>query len=202
MSINPSRMDRNAAFAESKEALVIDDFESDEIFNALNQKSNVYVKAPSKIMITHREDMRTNNPTIVLYMKFDKANEGGPYGTGGWCGYYTLLKDEKEGTYFDGTNYTYVSFWVKALQEGINFNVGLSDRHWDKIGDSLKSEQIVTYIKGNTVPLEWTYVRVPLEEFFLDYTQLAAITINFESDCFPEGKGAGELYIDDLMLEK
>ena len=83
-----------------------------------------------------------------------------------------------------------------------NFTVGVADRHWDKIGDSLKSNEIVTYIPGGKITKEWIYVRLPLEEFFLDYSQLAAITINFESDCFPEGKGKGLVYIDDIMLEK
>lgn len=202
MSINPTRVDKSEAFAESKEALVIDDFEGDEILNALGNKANVYVKAPSRVMITRRKNAREGKSTTALVLKYDKANEGGPYGMGGWCGYYTLLKDEKEGTYFDGSNYKYISFWLKGETGDENFTVGLSDRHWDKIGDSLKSEEVITYISGSEMPTEWTYVRVPLEVFFLDYLQLAAITVNFEGDCFPEGKGKGVVYIDDLMLER
>jgi len=190
------------AYAEAKEALVIDDFEADEIINGLGNRANVYVKAPSKVMISHKDDVRQGLNTTSLLLKYEKDNEGGPYGTGGWCGYYTLLKNQKDGIYFDGTNYKYISFWVKGETGKENFTVGLSDRHWDKVGDSLKSEQIITYIPGNRISSEWTYVRVPLDEFFLDYSQLAAVTINFESDCFPEGRGAGTIYIDDLVLEK
>lgn len=202
MSMYSSGSERDTAFAESKEALVIDDFEGDEITNGLGNKANVYVKAPSKVMISHREEARESNPSTVLFLRYEKLNEGGPYGMGGWCGYYTLLKNEKEGVYFDASNYKYISFWVKGETGTENFTVGLSDRHWDKVGDSLKSEEILTYMSGGKITGEWQYVRVPLEEFFLDHSQVAAITINFESDCFPEGKGAGSIYIDDLMLEK
>jgi hypothetical protein len=202
ISINPQKNEGNSVFAEAKEALVVDDFEGDEILNSLGNKSNVYVKAPSKVMVTRKPEARDGKPTTALLIRYDKANEGGPYGMGGWCGYYTLLKNEREGTYFDGSNCKYISFWLKSETGVENFTVGLSDRHWDKIGDSLKSEEIITYIPGGKMPTEWMLVRVPLEEFFLDYSQLAAITINFEGDCFPEGKGAGIVYIDDLMLEK
>jgi len=202
MNMNTSKSDHNEAFAETKEALVIDDFEEDEILNSLNQKTNIYVKAPSKAMISHSPITREGKAGTGLLLKFEKANEGGPYGMGGWCGYYTLLKNEKEGTYFDGSEYKYLGFWLRGETGSENFTIGLSDRHWDKIGDSLKSQEIVTYIPDGKVSTEWEYVRVPLKEFFLDYSQLAAITINFEGSCFPEGKGEGIIYVDDLMLER
>lgn len=202
MSSNSSKKDKGSAFAEAKEALVIDDFEGDEIINSLGSKSNVYVKAPSKVMVTHTENTRQGKTGRVLLLRYAKENEGGPYGRGGWCGFYTLLKNETEGRYFDASNYKYLSFWVKGEVGDENFNVGLSDRHWDKIGDSLKSEEIIAYIEGDKIPTKWTYVRLSLEEFFLDHSQLASITINFEGDCFPEGKGSGIVYIDDIMLEK
>lgn len=202
MTMYTNSAEKDIAYADVKEALVIDDFEEDEIVNALGNKSNVYVKAPSKIMISRREDTRSGVPTYTLVLRYDKQNEGGPYGMGGWCGYYTLLKNDKEGTYFDGSSYKYISMWVKGEKGGENFTIGLSDRHWDKVGDSLKSEQIITYIPEGKISTEWTYVRVPLGEFFLDYAQLAAVTINFEGDCFPEGKSLGMIYVDDVMLEK
>jgi len=202
MSMSVNETPGNTAFAQSREALVVDDFEEDEIVNAMGNKANVYVKAPSKVLISRREVARMGAETTALYLRYEKGNEGGPYGMGGWCGYYTLLKNEKEGKYFDASTYKYVSFWVMGETGNENFTVGLSDRHWDKVGDSLKSMEITSYIPSGKVSQKWTYARVPLTEFFLDYGQLAAITINFESDCFPEGKGAGAIYIDDLMLER
>jgi len=202
MSINVHQLDKSPAFAESKEALVIDDFEGDEIINGLGYRANVYVQAPSKVMISHKKDSRDGKPTTVLFLKYEKANEGGPYGVGGWCGYYTILKNDKDGRYFDGSEYKYISFWLRGENGSENFNVGLADRHWDKIGDSFKSDEMIKYIEGNKMPAAWTYVRVPLEDFFIDQSMLASISINFESTCFPEGKGSGAVYIDDLMLEK
>lgn len=41
----------------------------------------------------------------------------------------------------------------------------------------------------------------PLEEFFLDYTQLASIAIVFEGDLFPEAGAVGAVYLDEIQLE-
>lgn len=182
--------------------VLVDDFEGDEIKNRLGSRANVYVRAPSRVMIARRDDIINGKNTKVLMIKYDKKNTGGPSGTGGWCGYYTLIKNEKTGQYFDGLDYQYVTFWVKGEKGDENFMVGLADEHWDKIGDSLKSEEIGVYLDKKKITTQWQKAKVPLNAFFLDHANLSSVTINFEADCFPEGAGAGVVFIDDIAIEK
>lgn len=179
----------------------IDDFERNEILNYLNGKANVYVMAPSRIMVSVREDVYQGEKTQVLMLKYDKKNEGGPYETGGWCGYYSLLKDEKKGEYFDASRFKYLTFLVKGTKGDENFKVGVADRHWDKIGDSLKSEPIGKYLPVGKVTADWQIARIPLDVYFLDYTRLSSIAICFEGDCFPNGAGSGTVYLDNVAFE-
>jgi len=79
--------------------------------------------------------------------------------------------------------------------------IGLADRHWDRVGDSLKSEEIGVYLPEGRVTKEWQKAKIPLDVFFLDYTKLSSIAISFEADCFAEGSGSGTIYIDDIVLE-
>ena len=101
----------------------------------------------------------------------------------------------------DGTGYKTLTFWVKGEKGGENFMIGLADRHWDKIGDSLKSEEIGKYVPAGKITTEWQKATIPLDVFFLDYGKLSSVAISFESDCFPEGKGEGVVYIDDITFE-
>lgn len=188
--------------AAAGESFLVDDFAGGGTKNRLGARANVYVMAPSKVMISRRDDVIQGKETKVLMIRYDKKNTGGPSGTGGWCGYYTTVKNQRTGAYLDGSAYRYITFWVKGQTGDENFNVGLSDEHWDKIGDSLKSEEIGVYLEGRGVTTEWQKAKVPLEEFFLDQAALAAITINFEASCFPNGAGKGLIFIDDIALEK
>lgn len=197
--------------------LMIDDFEGTEVQNRLSGRTNVFQKAPSKAMISRRDDTIEGRRTRVLLLRYDKQAEGGPYGMGGWCGYYTLLKkpshlvapvagaearpEQSEDEYLDGSARKAITFWVRGEQGGESFMVGLADRHWDKIGDSVKSEAIGKYLPAGKVTTQWQKAVVPLDTFFVDYAKLGSIAISFETDAFPEGKGAGTIYVDDLALE-
>lgn len=218
--------------------LLVDDFESEEIENKIGGRSNVFQKAPSKAMVSRRDDVIEGRKTRVLMLRYDKQAEGGPYGLGGWCGYYTLLKkpahliapatggsplgttggspsgtttatgaaapatpEKSEDEYLDATGYTSITFWVRGEQGGEAFMIGLADRHWDKIGDSVKSEVIGRYLPAGRITTTWQKAVIPLEAFFVDYAKLGSIAISFEADAFPDGKGAGTLYLDDLALE-
>jgi|GEM_PF-1205750 len=197
--------------------LVVDDFEGSEVQNRLGSRTNVFQKAPSKAMISRRDDTIEGRRTRVLLLRYDKRAEGGPYGMGGWCGYYTLLKkpghlvapiagadnrpEQTEEEYLDGSAHKAITFWVRGEQGGESFMVGLADRHWDKIGDSVKSEVIGKYLPAGKVTTTWQKAVVPLDAFFVDYAKLGSIAISFETDAFPEGKGTGTIYLDDLALE-
>jgi len=200
-SVSPSPAS-SAQVQSNPKILVIDDFEGDETKNRIGSRANVYVKAPSKVMVAKRDDCVSGRNTKVLMIKYDKKNTGGPNGMGGWCGYYTLIKNEKTNQYLDGAGYNYITFWVKGATGNENFMVGLADEHWDKIGDSLKSEEIGVYLEKGKIGTQWQKAKVPLNAFFLDIANLSSITINFEADCFPEGAGAGAVFIDDIALEK
>ena len=198
------------------EPLMVDDFNSGEIKNLLGNRSNVFIKAPSKAMVSFREEAVNGKKSQVLMVRYDKRNSGGPFDSGGWCGYYTLLKSPaalvaptKENPnpeplpeqYLDGSKYKMITLWVRGEKGDENFVVGLSDRHWDKIGDSVKSEEIGKYLAAGKLTTDWQQAKIPLDEFFVDYSQLASISIVFEGELFPETGHAGTVYIDDLVLE-
>ncbi|MDO8729660.1 MAG: hypothetical protein Q7J69_00510 [Candidatus Omnitrophota bacterium] len=196
--------------------VMVDDFNSGEIKNLLGNRSNVFIKAPSKAMVSFREETVGGKKSQVLMVRYDKRNSGGPFDSGGWCGYYTLLKspaalvapteenpnpEPLPEQYMDGSAYKAIVFWVRGEKGDENFVVGLSDRHWDKIGDSVKSEEIGKYLPAGKLTTDWQKAKIPLDEFFLDYSQLASVAIVFEGDLFPETGHSGVVYIDDLALE-
>ena len=196
--------------------LLVDDFETGEIKNKLGNRTNVFVKAPSKAMLSYRQDIVNGRKTRVLLLRYEKQNSGGPYDTGGWCGYYTLLKSPGalvaptpenpnpapvEEKYFDGSVYSAVTLWVRGEKGDENFVVGLSDRHWDRVGDSVKSQEIGKYLPGGRLTKEWQKATIPLDEYFIDHQELASIAIVFEGDLFPASGHAGTIYIDDIAFE-
>jgi len=186
--------------------LLIDDYQGSEIENRLGGRANIYVQNPSRVMVSRAAmDTEGTNPSAVLMLTYDKKNEGGPYGGGGWCGYYTLLKQLRHGEediYFDALPFQAITFKVKGETGKENFLVGLADRHWDKVGDALKSLQIGEYLDEGHVTTNWQTARIPMEEFFLDRSKLSSISFGFETACFPDGSGQGTIYLDDLKLEK
>ena len=197
--------------------LLVDDFEgTTEIKNKLGNRANVFQKAPSKAMVSVREDILQGRKTHVLLLRYDKKNSGGPFDSGGWCGYYTLLKSPGalvaptpenpnpapiEEQYLDGSALKAITFWVRGEKGDENFVIGLADRHWDRVGDSVKSQEIGKYLPSGKLTTEWQKATIPLDDFFLDYGQLASLSIVFEGDLFPETGHAGTIYLDDLTLE-
>jgi len=167
--------------------------------NELGGNSSVYQQAPSKAMVTLVSDGAYDAGGKALKVDFDKKGSGGPYGKGGWCGFYTLLKQDE--TYFDGSRFKTLHFQVKGTTGEENFKVGLADKQWDQLGDSVKSEEIGKYLPSGKITTEWQEAVIPLEAFYLDYTELASIVIAFETDVFPQGAGQGTVYIDEMVLK-
>jgi hypothetical protein len=183
------------AFAEAP-AMMIDDFEGSS--NKVGGKSNTYVQEPSRALALRVKD-NAHEGTGGLMIKYDKKAKGGPYDSGGWCGYYTLLKTGAK--YFDATQHRNITFWVKGATGDENFVLGVSDKHWDEVGDSVKSEEIGNYLPGGKVTTEWQKATVPLSAFMVNLKELASIAICFEGSVLPGGAGTGTLYVDDLALE-
>lgn len=181
------------AFAAS---LLVDDFEGGS--NKLGGRSNTYVMAPSRsLALQTGKEVKSGSKALML--RYDKKPKGGPYDSGGWCGYYTLLKTGSR--YFDATPYQSISFWVKGEEGTENFVVGLADKHWDDVGDSVKSEEIGKYLPAGKLTTEWQKATIPLSTFMLEMRELASLAICFEGSVLPGGEGKGTVYLDDLTLE-
>ena len=195
--------------------LLVDDFEGQGIQNRLGGRTNVYVRAPSRVMMSRAMEDIQGRKTQALLVRYDKKSEGGPYNMGGGCGYYTLLKmpgylvaptSENPSPapvgeqYLDGSKFQAITFWVRGQTGQENFMVGLSDRHWDQVGDSVKSEEIGKYLSSGKLTTTWQKAVIPLNTYFVDFTKLASISICFEGELFPEGS-TGTIYLDDIMME-
>lgn len=167
--------------------------------NLLGGKSNVYQKLPSNAKYRRGERERNGKEEKVLMIKYEKLMSGGPFGQGGWCGYYTLLATDSE-TY-DATQFSKLTFWVKAKTGAENFMVGLADAEWAKKGDSVKSEAIGKYLPSGKLTTDWQKAEIPLSVYSLDYQNLFSIAFCFESSLFDETGSTGVIYIDDITLE-
>jgi len=180
------------------EQLVIDDFESGA-GNKLGGRTSVYQKEPSRAIAITTGNVFYGQSGKALMIKYDKKGSGGPYGKGGWCGYYTLLKQGNQ--YFDASKYKAITFYVRGENGGENFVVGTADKHWDMLGDSVKSRPIGEYLELGKITTDWQKAIIPLEEFFIDHKQFSAISICFENDLYPGGEARGTIYIDSLSFE-
>ena len=178
-------------------SVLIDDFE-DQAANKVGGRSNTYVMAPSRALAVKVAE-KPHSGVKALMIKYDKKDKGGPYDSGGWCGYYTLLKSGPR--YFDATPYQNLTFWVRGAAGEENLMIGLSDKHWDEAGDSVKSEEIGKYLPGGKITTEWQKATVPLSAFMLEAKELASVAFCFEGSLFPGGAGKGTVYLDDLMFE-
>ena len=178
-------------------SLLIDDFEAGQT-NKLGGRASTYVMAPSRSLALN-SDQVAHQGTKSLMLKYDKKPKGGPYDSGGWCGYYTLLKSGPR--YFDATDYKAISFWVKGEKGEENFALGIADKHWDEVGDSVKSEPIGKYLKEGKITTGWQKATIPLDTFSVEQKELASLAICFEGSVFPGGEGKGTVYIDELILE-
>ncbi|NKB25965.1 MAG: hypothetical protein GKR87_16755 [Kiritimatiellae bacterium] len=170
--------------------LIIDDMEKKN--NVLGGKCGVYQRAPSRAMYYKKSDDTGTNS--VLTLKYLKKNEGGPYGNGGWCGYYTVSPE-----YLDLSDYSKITFRVRA--EGADgFKFGVTDKAWEMKGDSVKVN-LKNYLPQGKVTTEWQKAEIPMDEGFVDWELIHAFSFNVEGESFIEG-GKGTIYIDDIKAEK
>jgi len=186
------------AFAE-KVTFLIDDFEGG-MSNKIGGKANTYVQEPSRALaLLTKDKTQAHGGESFLTLKYDKKAKGGPYDSGGWCGYYTILGPAKR--YFDATAYKMLTFWVKGATGEENFVVGMADQHWEEVGDSVKSEPIGKYLSVRRLTKEWQKAEIPLDTFLVDMKKLVSIAVCFEGSVLPNGEGKGTVYIDDIALE-
>jgi hypothetical protein len=135
-----------------------------------------------------------------LKLVYRKKNTGGPYGQGGWIGYYTVLKRGEK--YLNASDYKYLTFWVRGEEGGERFKLGVSDKQFAMIEDSAKSKPIEAYLPDGKITGRWQKAVVPLSDMFVDYNLVDSISINFEADLFDGDEANGIVYLDDLQFEK
>lgn len=197
--------------------LMVDNFEGPGgLKNAIDNRASTFVKAPSKVMVGVRNEVVQGKRSHVLMIRYEKKQAGGPLDTGGWAGYYTLLKSPGEAAaptsqdpnpkapadmYLDASDYKAVTFQVRGDTGKENFIIGMSDQHWDQAGDSAKSQEIGKYLPAGKLTTEWQKATIPFDEFFIDYTRLSGISVVFDGDLFPVAGSAGRVYLDDIALE-
>ena len=187
------------------EILYIDRMED----NATDKNSlgnyNSYYKMPPSIASYSKSreygvDRGENN--AALKIEYDKKGTGGPYGTGGWCGFYTITKDHARNKYLDVSQHNYLTFWVKGETGDESFKVGLTARMRKIIQDSIKSKEIGEYLPAGKITTEWQLAVIPIEELWLEWSHLYSISICFEEDIFQQGTKSriGSVYIDDIAF--
>ncbi len=165
--------------------LLVDNFDHADV-NLLGRKANAYKRLPSVCRFDRVESPRVGDHGRSLRLSFEKKSTG-------WCGYYTLL-NQIDGSYYDLTLYKEVAFQVRGGKGGETFEVGMADRSWQTIGDSVKADAIEKYLPAG-VTTQWQEAVIPLDDFGkLDWTQMGSVVFNFHRP------SAGELYIDDLRL--
>lgn len=179
-------------------ALLVDNFEQHGASNMLGNPANSFSEGPSRLLAARRWiPMNRGAGGEVLMLRYVKQVQGGPGDTGGWCGYYTLLKTPGRGgtadQYLDGSKYEAITFWVRGQRGNENFVPGLVDRYWDRAGGSDQAKGIGAYLAAGKITTEWQKAKIPLDEFVVDFDQLASIVFMFE--------GAGTIYVDGITLE-
>ena len=177
-------VDREAQ-VEAEGHLLLDNFDHNDL-NLLGRKTNAYKKLPSVCRFSRVSEGRWGSEGHSLKLDYHKE-------TTGWCGYYTLL-NQIDGDYFDLSWYDRLSFMVRGEKGGEVFEIGMADRNWLTIGDSVKAGPIEKYLP-NGVTTQWQEVVIPLADLgLLDFTQMGSFVINFHK------KQEGSLYIDDLKF--
>jgi len=165
--------------------LLLDNFDHNDL-NLLGRKTNTYKKLPSICESERAEDAFLGGKERALKLIYDKQSTG-------WAGYFTLL-NQIDGEYFDLSKYKDVSFMIKGAKGGETFQIGMADRNWINIGDSLKAGQIEDFLPGG-VTTDWKEVTIPLSKFgSLDFTQMGSFVIDFNK------KQKGVIYIDNLRF--
>jgi hypothetical protein len=85
---------------------------------------------------------------------------------------------------------------IKGQEGGEAFEIGMADKNWIIIGDSLKAGPIEKYLPDG-VTTEWQEVVIPLQDFgALDLSEMGSFVINFYKN------GTGVIYLDDLKFHK
>ena len=177
-------VDREGQIVQAGE-LLLENFDHSDV-NLLGRKANAYKRLPSVCEFSRVEEPRVGDHGRSLRLDFHKKATG-------WCGYYTLL-NQIDGAFYDMTPYKEVRFSVRGEKGGEPFEIGMADRSWLTIGDSVKAGSVDKFLPGG-VTTEWQEVVIPLSDFGkLDWAQMGSFVLNF----FKQGEGT--VYVDNLRF--
>lgn len=172
--------------------------------NERGGRNAAYHRMPSRCGFSKSKDTSGDPNNFVLKIMYDKKLEGGPYGRGGWCGFYSLLKQGVDG-YFDASGYVYLTFMVRGEKGGESFQIGLADKMWEFMDDTVKGSDIGRYLSEGVITKEWQRAVIPLDkEYFLEWSQINSLSFCFEGEPFEmeEAPMRGTVYIDDIAFTK
>ena len=185
ISVTQKMMDNREKAIKETGYLLLDNFDHNDL-NLLGRKASTYKKLPSYILADRVKEPRMGEEGRSLKLQYFKKNTG-------WTGYYTLL-NQIDGEFYDLSKFDTASFWVRGEKGGEDFELGLADKNWVIIGDSLKAGQVSDYLP-NGITTEWQQVEIPLKDYGqLDLTEMGSFVFNFNV------LGDGIVYIDDLKF--
>ncbi|MDD5067933.1 MAG: hypothetical protein PHF84_12885 [bacterium] len=177
--------------------IIVNNFEKGSIWNSLENRSGAFQKEPSYCFV----DLGENKPGSryietsghYLILDYAKKTEGGPGNEGGWCGWYTLLKTD-DNIYLNLTGYNYIRFYFKPVNGNEDFIVGMADKKWDLIEDSVKLQNPVKDYVTKKFKSGWLEVIIPFSDFEdLCLDRMSSFAIVFEP-------GKGTLYMDNITI--
>lgn len=174
------------------------------IENELGKKNFIYKSPPSRGIFKKDKKYGREPDNPALRITFYKEASGGPHANGGWVGFYSILKNDNlfpdNAGYFNAEKYNYLTLMVKGEDGEENFKIGITDKFWEKLDDSIKTDEIGAYLPDGKITTDWQLAVIPLHELPIDRTSLASMALCFESELFPYGEGEGTIYIDDIAF--
>ncbi len=179
---------------------MVDNFETDGSFR---ERSGLYQKEPSRALsrIVEREAHSGKRSLGILYEKENEGWQPTEDMNGGWCGYYMVIKKGPR-LYFDASNYSFFTFWVKGTRGGENFKIGFADQTLEKRGASFKTQPVTFYLESDKITKQWQKVSIPLDELNdVETDNLASFSICFDGSCYTDGRGTGVIFVDDISFE-
>ena len=149
-----------------KNFLAIDNFNHSDL-NLLGLQASVYKKLPSTCQAKRIPVDTEEEGNKCLQLSYKKTFSG-------WCGYYSLLH-KVDNTFWDLRDFQSLSFKVKGEKGTEHMEIGLADKSWIIIGDSLMAGEISGYLpKG--LSTHWQEVTIPLSDFgSLDFSRIGSL---------------------------
>lgn len=165
---------------------IINNFNQSE--HDLEGKVIAYAKPPSFISSSLEKVNNEDETNSCLRLAYSKQPNS-------WCGWVTVLA--ADGNFIDASEYSHITFKVRGSEGGETFTVGLADKKWYGLDDSVQSKDIASYLPGE-VTTNWQNVRIPFNHFpDIKFMELASVGIHFNN----RQSMSGAIFIDNLHIE-